>query len=62
MCVLIISRLEFASFLNTLDIYFSRKKWQQVFRDICIFRNNKVSFDEFSLFLFPDHGVVLVSN
>lgn len=54
------SRQEFANYLNSLDVFFSRKKWNQVFRDICIYRNNKISFDEFSLFLFPNHGVVLV--
>eukprot|EP01034_Spumella_vulgaris_P022121 gene22121-28226_t len=56
-----IGRAEFAIYLNSLDVHFSRKKWQQVFRSMCVFRNKKLSFDEFSLFLFPTHGVVLVS-
>jgi hypothetical protein len=53
------SREEFASFLIAIEINFSRKKWQQIFREIDINYDDEISFEEFFLFLFPDHDVGL---
>lgn len=56
-----LSRQEFAIFLNAIEVNFSRKKWQQIFREIDLNYDDMVSFEEFFLFLFPDHDVGLVS-
>eukprot|EP00599_Poterioochromonas_sp_BG-1_P002308 CAMPEP_0173146440 /NCGR_PEP_ID=MMETSP1105-20130129/8499_1 /TAXON_ID=2985 /ORGANISM="Ochromonas sp., Strain BG-1" /LENGTH=569 /DNA_ID=CAMNT_0014060651 /DNA_START=1122 /DNA_END=2831 /DNA_ORIENTATION=+ len=54
-----LSREEFAAFLNAIEINFSRKKWQQIFREIDLNYDDKITFEEFFLFLFPDHDVGL---
>jgi hypothetical protein len=45
--------------MHAIDINFSRKKWQQIFREIDLNYDDKVSFEEFFLFLFPAHDVGL---
>jgi len=48
-------RNELGSFLDSLNIHFSKRKWKQVFRHMD--RNqecaNRITFDEFYLFIFP---------
>mmetsp|Transcript_1436 Transcript_1436/g.2315 ORF Transcript_1436/g.2315 Transcript_1436/m.2315 type:complete len:208 (+) Transcript_1436:306-929(+) len=47
---------ELATFLGTLDIHFSKRKWKQVFRLMDRSQeesNNTISFQEFFLFVFP---------
>mmetsp|Transcript_27115 Transcript_27115/g.37251 ORF Transcript_27115/g.37251 Transcript_27115/m.37251 type:complete len:729 (-) Transcript_27115:253-2439(-) len=51
-----LSRGELATFLGTLDIHFSKRKWKQVFRLMDRSQeesNNTISFQEFFLFVFP---------
>eukprot|EP00981_Chlorochromonas_danica_P006344 scaffold1365_cov163-Ochromonas_danica.AAC.34 len=52
-----LSREEFAVFMNAIDIHFSRRKWKQIFREIDLNYDDKISFEELFLFLFPDHDV-----
>jgi Ca2+-binding EF-hand superfamily protein len=51
----IVYRSELASFLDSLNIHFSKRKWKQVFRHMD--RNqkcaNRITFEEFYLFIFP---------
>lgn len=56
-----LSREEFAVFMNAIDIHFSRRKWKQIFREIDLNYDDKISFEELFLFLFPDHDVGRVS-
>ncbi|MBX9695543.1 MAG: hypothetical protein K2Z81_24375, partial [Cyanobacteria bacterium] len=39
-------------FLHAVDINFSRKKWNQIFRDIDLSHDDKISFNEFFMFVF----------
>jgi hypothetical protein len=43
---------EFSEFLKAVGIDFSRKKWHQIFRNIDLTHDDKVSFKEFFLFIF----------
>lgn len=45
--------------MNAIDIHFSRRKWQQIFREIDLNYDDKISFEELFLFLFPNHDVGL---
>eukprot|EP01038_Epipyxis_sp_PR26KG_P014670 gene14670-19708_t len=54
-----LSRSQFATFMHSLGIYFSRKKWQQIFREIDRNFDDHISFEEFFLFLFPSHDMGL---
>lgn len=53
----VLTRTQFAMFMNSMDIHFSRKKWQQIFREIDRNADNQISFEEFFLFLFPEHDI-----
>eukprot|EP01040_Poterioochromonas_malhamensis_P013804 gene13804-15224_t len=48
----LLSREEFAEFLHAVDINFSRKKWNQIFRDIDLSHDDLISFNEFFMFVF----------
>ena len=56
-----IYRSELTKFLHSLDIYFSRRKWQQIFRQMDKNQESPrlISLIEFSLFVFPDHSTAL---
>ena len=42
-----------------MEISFSRKKWERIFREIDRNYDSEISFQEFFLFLFPDHDLAL---
>jgi len=51
-----LSRGELTTFLGTLDIHFSKRKWKQVFRLMDRSQqesSNSITFDEFFFFVFP---------
>eukprot|EP01036_Dinobryon_divergens_P025445 gene25445-33995_t len=50
-------RDEFEFFMHSVGIEFSRKKWQQIFREIDLTNDDLISFEEFFLFMCPDHDV-----
>lgn len=52
---MLFSRTEFAQFLNSLDIHFSKTKLKHLFAEIDLNCNNAVSFEEFFIFIFPEH-------
>eukprot|EP01032_Pedospumella_encystans_P007663 gene7663-9168_t len=53
-----ISRDEFAEYMNSIEIHFDRRRWMQVFRGIDTTFDNKITFEEFFVFMFPStsHG------
>lgn len=51
-----LSRLEFEDLMYELDVYFSRKKWNQIFYEIDRNFDNNISFEEFFIFIFPEHA------
>jgi len=55
-----ISRDEFAEYMNSIEIHFDRRRWMQVFRGIDTTFDNKITFEEFFVFMFPStsHGKV----
>ena len=55
-----LSRLEFEDLMHELDVHFSRKKWSQIFHEIDRNFDNSISFEEFFLFIFPDHTTAKV--
>ncbi len=57
-----LTRKEFASFLHSLGIYPTRKKWIQIFRLMDRNADNDISFVEFQLFVFPDSTTALASE
>ena len=52
-----LSRLEFETLMDMLHINFSRNKWKQIYHEIDRNYDDQVSFEEFILFLFPNHDV-----
>jgi len=50
-------RCEFEYFMEAVGINFSRKKWQQIYREIDLNNDDMISFEEFFLFMCPDHDV-----
>ena len=48
--------------MDVLDVHFSKRKWKQIFREIDINFDDKVTFEEFFLFLFPEHDVGVVGT
>ena len=59
--LLFLIRNELTRFLHSLDIYFSRRKWHQIFRQMNKNQDNPrlISLSEFSLFVFPEHSTAL---
>lgn len=56
-----LSRMEFETLMDMLHINFSRNKWKQIYHEIDRNYDDEVSFEEFILFLFPNHDVAKVS-
>lgn len=52
-----LSRLEFETLMDMLHINFSRNKWKQIYHEIDRNYDDQVSFEEFILFLFPNHDI-----
>lgn len=52
-----LSRMEFETLMDMLHINFSRNKWKQIYHEIDRNYDDQVSFEEFILFLFPNHDV-----
>lgn len=52
-----LNRDEFATFMNALELNYSRKKMVQVFREIDRDFDDQVSYEELFLFIFPDPNV-----
>lgn len=52
-----LSRLEFEDLLHEFNLSFSRKKMRQIFHEIDRNFDDTISFNEFFIFLFPDHDV-----
>lgn len=50
-----LSRVEFEVLMDRLDVNFSRKKWKQIYHEIDRNYDDEISFDEFFMFLFPQH-------
>jgi Ca2+-binding EF-hand superfamily protein len=53
--VFIFSRAEFQVFLHDLDITFSRRRWDQIFKEIDKNFDDEISLEELFLFIFPNH-------
>ena len=41
--------------IDLLDISYSKRRWKQVYRVIDKNFDNQISFQEFYVFLYPDH-------
>jgi hypothetical protein len=54
-----LSRSEFGEFMSLMEISFSAKKWERIFKEIDRNYDNDISLQEFFLFLFPDHDLAL---
>jgi hypothetical protein len=54
-----LSRSEFGQFMSLMEISFSAKKWERIFKEIDRNYDNDISLQEFFLFLFPDHDLAL---
>lgn len=54
-----LSRNEFQSFIESIGISFSLRKWHQIFREIDRNFDDEVSFNELFLFIFPDHEIAI---
>lgn len=50
-----LSRVEFEMLMDRLEVNFSRKKWKQIYHEIDRNYDDEISFDEFFIFLFPNH-------
>lgn len=50
-----LSRVEFEILMDRLEVNFSRKKWKQIYHEIDRNYDDEISFDEFFIFLFPNH-------
>ena len=50
-----LSRSEFELLMDRLEVSFSRKKWKQIYHEIDRNYDDEISFDEFFVFLFPNH-------
>lgn len=50
----LLSRSEFQTFLNQLQITFSKKKWSQIYAEIDKDGSNEIDYHELFLFIFPD--------
>jgi Ca2+-binding EF-hand superfamily protein len=56
-----LSRAEFQVFLHDLDITFSRRRWDQIFKEIDKNFDDEISLEELFLFIFPGHDNARVS-
>lgn len=52
-----LTRHQFEFFMDSVGINFSIKKWKQIYREIDLNNDDKISFEEFFLFMCPDHDV-----
>lgn len=57
----LLSRKEFQMFLEAVGITFSAKRWRMIFNEIDRDFDDEISFNEFLLYLYPDHEKSKVS-
>eukprot|EP00597_Dinobryon_sp_UTEXLB2267_P005104 CAMPEP_0170070240 /NCGR_PEP_ID=MMETSP0019_2-20121128/8612_1 /TAXON_ID=98059 /ORGANISM="Dinobryon sp., Strain UTEXLB2267" /LENGTH=705 /DNA_ID=CAMNT_0010278481 /DNA_START=732 /DNA_END=2849 /DNA_ORIENTATION=- len=57
-----IMRQEFSIYLNKLGIVLNRKQWKETFRNIDTDSNESISFQEFFIFLYPEHRAAVRSE
>ena len=53
----LLSRKEFQTFLNELQISFSRRKWAQIYKEIDKDGSGELDYHELFLFIFPDSSL-----
>lgn len=57
-----LSRVEFEILMDRLEVNFSRKKWKQIYHEIDRNYDDEISFDEFFIFLFPNHDYAMANE